>query len=381
MLAGHEAFIYDRGGMNRIAKLRNIASVEWNRDRDATSEALVRVEGAACQEIRDTVLAKAATKRHELVIFRRGERVWEGPLTRIGDTGGSITFAAKDVTLYLFGRILSKSWDNRGTQVSTVTQRFRDILNYELTTSYTARRIGGGTMVIPAWESLSPPANILPHLRVHSFPNEARTTAYTQPRETTIGAHLAAYARSGGIDFTAVGRAIHIWDTSRSLGRTRKLTESDFFGHIITTEYGMDHTQIANVSSMNDTFGEAANPENMDFYGPWTTLYTQYNEDGTDIPSQVELDSQATRNTSGRSPAPREVRVPDNSSIRLSETLRITDLVAGVQVPLQATLNARAFSQLQKLDHVKVVEDASGERVQVTLSPATRPDDDVVMEG
>jgi len=68
------------------------------------------------------------------------------------------------------------------------------------------------------------------------------------------------------------------------------------------------------------------------------------------------------------------VRIPDNSSVRLNDSLTINDLVPGAQVPLLATLNARQLSQLQKIDVVKVTEDPDGENIALTLTPATNPD-------
>lgn len=378
-ISGHTAYIYDRGGITRVGQLLDISTINWTRDRDGISEANLTLQGASCSSQRN-LIKRIASKRHELVIFRGQDRVWEGPIFRVGDEGSKVTIFAKDVCAYLFGTPLSVAWDNRvrsASGVTEVTTRFEEIITYELTHSHTARKIGGGTMVIPGWEMLDPPINILPFLTVHHFPNEAKTTAYTMPFEMTVGTHLAGAARQSGIDFTAVGRAIHIWDVSRSIGQTRTLTEADFFGNIIVTEYGADHTQLAYVIGQDGVYGQAANPENFDLYGPWTTVFTAYNEEGTDGPDQSELNSQAARNTSGRSPVPVEVRVPDNSSIRLSESLRITDLVPGVQMPLLATLNSRARNQMQKLDHVSVTETAAGETIQVTLTPATKPDSDV----
>lgn len=376
----HSAMIYDRGGMRRIGEVARLSSITWSRDRDGVSEASIRIEGASCSSQRD-MIRRIASKRHELVIFRGDERVWEGPIFRISDEGWSIGIFAKDVVSYLFGTAMSRAWDNRAnstTGPTAMTTRLATIISTELTTSRTGRALGGAIVPIPAWESLDPPVNILPYLTVHNFPNEAQTAAYTLPFEMTVGEHLAGAARSSGIDYTAVGRAIHLWDVSRSIGRTRTLTEADFFGDVVITEYGADHTQIAYVMGQEGAHGEAVNPAGMDFYGPWTSVYNAYNEEGTVAPTQGELNSQAARNTSGRSPAPVEVRVPDNSQIRLSETLRITDLVPGVQVPLLATLNARAQDQLQKLDHLNVSETGEeGEKIQITLTPATKPDSDV----
>ena len=373
----HSVYIYDRGGVARLAQIKRIERVWWSRDRDGISEAEVVLSGSSCEDQRD-VIRQIATKRHEMVIFRGEERVWEGPLFRISDEGDRIVLAAKDVVSYLFGVALSQTWDNstEGAGATEVTSRFENIINFELANPRSVRQIGGGTLVRPGWEQLSPPANILPHLVVHHFPNEARTSAKTLPSQMTVGAHLASAARTSGIDYTAIGRAIHLWDTSRSIGRTRTLTEADFFGKIIITEYGADHTQIAYVAGMDGIYGEAANPDNIDFYGPWETVYTAYNEDGTEGPNLAALNSQASRNTSGRSPAPFEVRIPDNSGVRLSSSLSVMDLVPGVQVPLRATMNARNYDQLQKIDHLRVTETADGERVALTLTPATRPDDD-----
>lgn len=374
---GHTVYVYDRGGRRRINQIKDLQSVQWERDRDGVSEATIKLTGSACDEQRD-VIDGIISKRHELVVFRGQDRVWEGPIFRVSDEGASVTVAAKDVGAYLFGTALSRKWDNRATGdgPTNVTTRFENIIAWELTHSRQGRKLNGDTVTIPGWEQLDPPINVLEHLEVHHWPNEARTAALTDPFEMTVGEHLAGAARSSGIDWTAVGRSIHIWDTSRSLGRTRTLTEKDFFGYVIVTEYGADHTQIAYVVGQDGVYGEAVNPDNLDLYGPWTTVYTAYNEEGTDAPTQVELTSQAARNTSGRSPVPWEVRIPDNSSIRLNETLTINDLIPGVQVPLRATLNSRRRDQMQKLDHVRVTETADGETIQVTMSPATRADSD-----
>jgi len=171
-----------------------------------------------------------------------------------------------------------------------------------------------------------------------------------------------------------VGRAIHLWDVSRPLGRTRTITEADIFGEIVVTSYGADMTASVYVIAQDGRYGHAA--EASSYYGPWTTILSAYGEQGSDAPTQDELDSQAKRNLSGRLPVPVEVRVPDSSGIRLDDTLTIDMLVPGVQIPLLATLNARQMSQMQKLDKVVVKESPDGETVQVTLTPATKPDSD-----
>ncbi len=374
--AGHRAFITDRGGKRRIAELTDISQVSWDRRRDETSDGSIFLQGGSCAR-QASILESIEPMRHELVLFRGSERVWEGPINRVGDHSNWTEVAAHDVSLYAYGRPLSKMWDNTyaGGGSTEVTTRMEEIFAYEFSNPATFLDDDGITPVtMPAWESLSPPANVLPHLVVHHFPNEAGTSALTTPFQMSVGEHLDNYAQSGGIDYTVVGRAIHIWDVSRGIGQTRTLTEADFFGEVIVTGYGSDFASFAFTVSQDGRYGGAG--ANSDFYGPWAKMFTVYDEDESHVPTQADLNSQARRNLSGRSPVPVEVRIPDGSGIRLSNGLGIMDLVPGVRVPLRATLNARRLVQTQKIDLVKVTETADGETIQLTLLPATREDSD-----
>lgn len=376
----HSAFIFDRGGQRRIGQVLDLSEVQWERARDNVSEGFIRIEGDACVEQADFVAA-IRSHRHELVIYRGNDRVFEGPVHRVASHGSFTEIFAHDVSEYLFHTPLTQQYDNRYPNVGPVTNRLEAIIEYELTHGRIQTGPGGSAVVVPAWESLDPPINVLPYLVVHHWPNEAGTAALTMPFEMTVGDHLANFASHGGIDWTTVGRAIHIWDVSRSLGRIEQMTDANFLGDgVIVSEYGADHAQAAYVIAQSGLYGSAVNPAYLDYYGPWTDITTAYNEEGTSEPSQAELSSQASRNISGRTPVPLEVRVPDNSSIVLSETLTINKLIPGVQVPLRARLNARNLAQMQKIDHVTVTETSVGENIQLTLTPTTREDSDVEEE-
>lgn len=368
----HAVYITDRGGSQRVGQLVDISQIRWDRRRDETSEAQVIVRGDACSA-QAPLLRQIEPKRSEMVIYRDNERVWEGPVNRVGWHADRVEIVARDVTDYLFHRPLSKEWDNSYPNTTEVTARMQEILEYELNNDFSFLADDGVTPVIfPAWESVSPPANIAEHVTIHNFPNEARTSALTTAFQMTVGEHLDNFARSGGIDYTTVGRAIHIWDVSRSLGRGRTLTEADFFGEVIVTAYGSDFAAAAFTVASDGRFGGAGSVD--DYYGPWAKIFTVYDEDETDPPSQADLNSQAQRNLVGRNPVPIEVRVPDNSSLRLSTGLGFDQLVPGVQFPLLATLNARRVSQMQKLHRVVVTEDPQGETIQTTFVPASRED-------
>ena len=352
----HTVYVYDRGGTVKVAVLLDVSRVIWSRDRDGISEAEITIIGGACSAQAD-VLSAIEPKRSEIVIFRGNDRVWEGPVWHVGWHSDHVEITAHDVMAYVQATPLSITWDNKYPNGTEVTTRLSNILQFEMA----------------AWEALTPPANVMPHLQIHHYPNEASTNAVTKPFEMTVGEHIQHFARYGGIDYTVVGRAIHIWDVSRSLGKTRTLTEADFFDEVIITAYGADMSASVYVIAQDGKYGHAA--EASPYYGPWTNIITVTNEQGQEGPTQEELDSQASRNLNGRMPVPVELRIPDNSGIRLNETLTIHDMVPGVQIPVLATLNSRRMSQLQKIDHVKVTETPDGETVQVTLTPATKPDE------
>lgn len=378
---GHRAFIFDRGGTRRVGSVVNLSKVQWERARDAVSTAMIRVEGDYCKD-QEQFIDRIRSHRHELVIFRGRDRVWEGPIQRVASHESFAEIHAKDVLTYLGAQPLTQLWDNTsaGAGVTEMTTRFRTIIEYELSHGRLMELPDGSFYPMPAWEDIDPPINVLAHLDVRNNPNEARTAAKTLPYQMSVLTHLQSAARTSGIDFTAFGRKILIWDVSRNLGVLPTMTSANFLNTVVVTEYGADHTQAAYVIGQGGVVGSAINLENLDYYGPWTTMFTAYNEEGTNAPGVGELNSQAKRNLTGRSPAPIEVRIPDNSGVLLTDTLTIQDLVPGVQIPLRATLNARKLAQLQKIDHVKVIEDASDERVQLTLTPATKPDEDEEVE-
>lgn len=379
----HEAMIYDRGGSNRLHKLVDVSTVQWWRVLDGISEAHITIGGRAC-EAQANILSSIEPRRHELVIFRGDDRVWEGPIVKCAWFADRVEIGAHDVLEYLFGTPLSKAWPNEdGGGPRLMTDRVEQIITYELTTPYDMET-NRGPVTVPRWENIDPPANVLPFLTVH--PGTVLTRSTTEPFELPVGEHLDNLAR-GGLQYTTVGRAIHVWDGAVALGRTRVVTENDFNGEVAVYAYGAEHASIAHVTAsappveLPDPPPDPLPPEEpaisvgnaggaLPYYGVWTHIHSLVNEEGTDTPSQEELNSQAQRNLVAKTPVPLEVRLPEGSGLTLDDTLTIHDLVAGVEIPLLATLNLRPLNQMQRLDKVTVSEDTAGEIVSVNLSPA-----------
>ncbi|QDH93278.1 minor tail protein [Microbacterium phage Cressida] len=383
-VAGHTALIFDRGGARRVSQLVDLATVEWSRARDEKTQGIITLTGQAC-DAQTSVINGIQPHRHELVLFRGDDRVWEGPIEELSTQSDRAMLTAYDAMHYLDNNPLSKDWPlETGTPVSEssalMTERIRVILEHELVESYEMVTGTGGatqTVTVDRWEGLTPPANILPHLDIR-FSNTLLTRSSTLAFEMQIGEHLANLAE-GGLDFTVVGRRLIIWDSAKAIGRTRTLTEADFYGDPRVILSGAGHAAVGHVSAQR---AEEADPDvpvppavgnagaSDPYYGPWTKISSLASEEGGDDPTQDELNSQAQRTIVGRNPVPLEMRLPDGAGLRLSHDLTINHLVPGTVMPVLARLNLRRIAQDQRLDRVKVTETAAGETITATLTPA-----------
>lgn len=347
----HTAYVYDRGAKRRIAEITGMTSLSWERVADDISFADITVvnPGPTCA----SVLSSMEAGRQEIVIFRGPQRVWEGPLTLMTYTRDAVAIQARDVLHYGYRLAQSRDYDNRYPNITTVVDRAYLELQTEL-----GRR-----------ESENPPINVVPYLRKITRSDDAKTSRYTTTYQKTVFDDVDDMAANSGMDYTVVGRSIILHDTNTSLGKTATLTENDIIGDIIVTMYGMEMATFAAVTGADGAYGVYGGTDG--YYGRVEIVDDAYDEEsGTDAPTQAELNSQAQRNLSGRLPTPVQVRVPDGSRLSPNCPITIDDLVPGVLVPLRATLTARTFSQMQKLRKLKVIEDTSGEQIQITLIPA-----------
>src|SRR5687768_14409981 len=163
----HTCFVYDRGGARRLFQIDLPSSVKWGRLRDDISGAtvIIRDPSKGCQE----AMTKVHPNRHELVIYRGTERVWEGPISRMRWHRDFIEVEARDVMYYAYRTVMRAGYDNSSTNVDTTINRSIDVLG-ELSRK----------------EALSPPINVLPYITAYTTPNDAQTTRKTVPFQSTV---------------------------------------------------------------------------------------------------------------------------------------------------------------------------------------------------
>jgi hypothetical protein len=361
----HRAAIFDRGGTRVLGYLENIVSVDWERVRDDFSTAQVTI----AEPTKDCVklLQQIAVNRHELVIWRGQERVWEGPVSLISRHADVFRIEARDIIYYLYRTVMHEEHDNAAywdngvfvNHVTPVVDRAVEIITTELNR---------------AKETLDPPVNIVPYItpvRFHDVDLERKANRRTMPYSATVYDELESLAQTGGLDYTAVGRRIIINDVRVPIGQTPVVTEADFIGEVVVSSYGLDGATRAFTTGDNNMVGMAGGID--PFYGEWEIHEQMFDEDSTEAPTQNSLDNAAEYNLFGKVVPPTVVRLPENTLLNPNGVLNMQDLVPGVHMPLRASLFSIDLIQMQKLTTVKVTETGTeGEQITITLGPAPK---------
>jgi hypothetical protein len=391
----HRVFVYDRGGQRRRGEVTPLADVQWGRKRDDISNALVTTNGfgADCCEL----LGGLRSWMHELVIFRDGIRVFEGPITRITYQADSVEIEAKDVMAYLYRRIMREGYDDAYRRIDLTPLTPAEPLPatvkggpYLITGNSTVvRRAAQIAINALAYED----PNVIPYLTILDNPGDALNSRVVADYSRTAWEEIDDLAATAGLDYVTVGRRIMLWDTHRAIGRLPEMRDGDFSDPVIVTEYGM---QTANYFAVTNNSGQwgAKYPLSLNGtnwfkpYGPVEMLASGYGETVGDAVSTEALtpsavatlrttyEAQAQRSIAHRWPTPVVVRVPDSSTLNPQINLGINQLIPGVWIPLRATATCRNVSQWQKLDEVAVQETAGVEQIKVTMSPAPNGGDD-----
>jgi hypothetical protein len=238
--------------------------------------------------------------------------------------------------------------------------------------------------------------NVLAYLTPLSGPTDARTSRAVKDFVKTAWEEVDDLAANAGLDYTAIGRRIALWDTHRPIGRLPEMRDGDFGDSPIVTEYGMSAANVFGVTNNNGVWGLATKgldanglPGPEGFLEQLASAYGETEGTGTEQTLTREaikklretMTRQAQKNISHRHPAPLVVRVPDNTTLNPDLNLGISQIVPGVWIPLRSTGTIREVSQWQKLDSMEVTQDSTGEKITVVMSPAPNggadPDADV----
>lgn len=365
----YRVYAYTQGGQQVLGEVTDLTTLTFGRLRDDISRCDITVTGFGhdC----GSLLASLRCWMHELVVFRDGQRVWEGPITRLTYTTEGVGVEAKDVWAYIYRRILKQGYNDAHREINNV------VVNENQTVVYRARQI-----VMNALAEHDP--NLLQYLLTFDFPDDAKQGRIVPDFAKSAWEEIDDLAATAGLDYTAVGRRIMFWDTHRPIGRLPQMTDGDFSDPPIVSEYGMQTANLFGVTNNTGKYGTARpinEPSPGAFYGPVEMVTSSYGETA-DV---SDMNRQATRNISNRWPTPVVVRVPDNSTLNPAVGVTFDQLIPGVWIPLRSANTLRTVSQWQKLDAVNVEYVAGVEYVRVIMSPAPNagqdPDAEIPEEG
>lgn len=350
----HRAWIYDRGGRTRLAEIKNPSEIKYNRVRDDPSTATVKVlPQYRDQQMKD--LASIEPGRHELHIFRGPALAWCGPVNipTMSNEFDMFELDAVDITRYLDRTAVEKVYDNTGSKVDFVVNRVKKMFVDEITQ-----------------QGIDDDWDLLRHLHFYVQPGDARTAMRTEAMAMTLFDHLDDLAARNGIDYTVVGRELHVWDTSRaSVGTGPALTRNDFLSEPKTKKFGSELATRVIATDGQGGYGIAGGRD--PYYGKWDIVVQAYDaETDEQKPTPEELRSQAALSMTGRNPTPMQLSISSNSQLNPKSALSWEMLVPGLHVPLRLRRGDREVQQMQKLQDVTVVDNAKGETITLSLYPA-----------
>jgi hypothetical protein len=338
--AAYTVQVVERGGTTAVTPPLDFTSLRWSRTLDATSDARVVIDVAeapdCCQQLEDV-----HDWRHELLIYRDQERVWEGPISSIDpSSSGEIVINAHDVTVWLWMRVIHNrlcfagSCGGGNPDLSTIAE----------------------AIVRDALEPDDP--NVLPYLVV--MPSGEHGERIYEPLSGYAIDDLDELARTA-IDYTALGRSIIIGGPL-TFGQLSQLTCDDFASDVATIEDGLAAATrgIVRGDGVVGTYGGI---------DPYYGLLERFVE-AKDIKDAASARYAATQLVAGANPPPVYVLPPSNSELAATAPVCINELVPGVLVPIAVDCTCRPVSSVMRLAAVKVEFDADGERVRPAFVPA-----------
>lgn len=329
----HTAAVVDRDGQV-VTNLDRIVDVTWDRVLNDTSMAHVRVEptGSCCDR-----LAGVRTWRHNLIIWRDGRLVWEGPIARqIRWTTRGAELSAAGITSWLDRRVPHDTVRFRGVDVM-------DVAEWLIADGFRPDDPGHQVRVV----------------RPAGVPGDRD---YERDVGQTLD-HLRDLA-AAGVDWTEVGRQIVLLP-DQFCEQVGSLSDTDFPDGIEIVEDGVE------VATRWVVWGET--PDGAPVKGEIGGIDAYYGllersvEDRA-VPTMEAAVAAARSRLRTSIPAPVFV---DSQTATLSPQapVDLRSLVPGWCVSVATTATCRPVTQTLKLLAVQVTESAEGETVTVTLAP------------
>lgn len=328
--------VMDRDGERQLSELLDVSALTWTRVVDDTSEAQIVVpyQGVECCE----TLNALNDWCNQIAIWRDGTTlVWQGPITYIDYGRDETVIEARDITAWLFKRLIKTLIDYTADGLSA--QDLSTIAEALVTHGYGQDDPG-----------------VLAFLTVVA----SGVTGERKYAENSgyVGDALNELARTG-IDYTAIGRRLIIAG-ELPIATLPTLTDDDFVGALRVIRDGRAASTAATVIGA----GVVATSGAAGVCGLLETLVTE-----EEILDQASAQAEADSVVMAGNPTPLYVSVPDGAGLSPDAPVGINDLVPGVLVPVTSTQTCKTVAAQLRLQRLSVTFGSDGELVGVTLVP------------
>ncbi|MFG2225394.1 hypothetical protein [Streptomyces sp. NPDC048644] len=372
----YTAAIHWRGGARPvpgIAALDRLTTCTWSRTLRDTSDAQIVVSKADLQGCCDA-LGLVEPWVHELTIYRDGDLVWQGPISKITERRGAVTIDAQDVAAWLDRlvntwriRYVDAQPDAAGRKRAPVTYIAWNILRLNMVeSSLSTPPDYAGLMDCVVRRD---PSQVVKFEKDGTH-NKAIWTAY-------VGDIWRELAKRG-LTWTAVGRSLLLRMSPTSSTRAvARLTLDDVLGDVELIKDGSAAATYAFATSQQDQDIEdgltVGTGRTGTAYGRLDTLVKVQGQD-TDA---ADLRQAARQALAGRYPAPIAISVPDGSQLSPRAPIRIEELVPGERIDVVTDTYCTPVAQGFALTDVEGSWSEGGEKIAITLVPLADIDEEV----
>ncbi|MEU8870429.1 hypothetical protein AB0D24_04550 [Streptomyces javensis] len=333
----HTARIVDRDGAV-ITDANTLMSVEWTRVLDdvSTATVVVQPEGDCC-----AAMGQIRSWRHNLVIYRQGRPMWEGPIVVAYWRRDGVELRAADILGWLDRRVPHHDIRFKAEDLTTIA-----------------------TWLIEDGFDPDDPDHLVEVVE----PTRIRGDRAYQIDVGQTGDHLRDLAETG-LDYTAVGRRILLMPEG-FCARVGSLTDADFPSGLTVVEDGtalatrwVVHGKEPEDRTEPDVKGVAGGLD--EYYG----LLERTTEETSVLDNPSAL-AAARSKLRGSTPAPVVIDTSQETTLAPDAAVDVASLVPGWCVDVTTTTTCRRIAQSLKIQGLTVKEDADGESVAVQLFPA-----------
>jgi hypothetical protein len=349
----HRAMIYRRGGQVAVGEVVAITSLTWDRRRDDISQAWLTVGLGCCG-----LMSQVHPVEHELHIYRDGDPVWQGVITRLEFSADEVGIWAEDMLWVPKRRVIEKGWDYNalGNNAPHNVDIARRLLVDDCYARYGDQwRMAGNvaTYHSPATRSVG-----------------SKVNAY----QFTVWQVLDDMARYFDLDYTVVNRTVHLWDVHHRWRTAPTLMPQHISNEVRIVEYG---NQTATRYIRTDGSGYAgvavADAASLGRLGRYVDLLsntTPADEEPPDKPPSAnrlkKMQEEAEERLGLHNPTPVAVVVPEGSTLFPNAPYDIATLTPGVWFMVYYDHPCRSGGGWHKLQELRVVENGTeGERVEI----------------